>query len=58
VSDENGEGEHANSTGAFVGMAANDTSGQAMHADFSYFSYSFWYLSGMELVTRVLRANS
>lgn len=40
LSDESGEGEHANFTGAFVGMAANDTSGQAMHADFSYFSYS------------------
>lgn len=40
LSDEGGEGEHANFTGAFVGMAANDTSGQMMHADFSYFSYS------------------
>jgi len=39
LSDESGEGEHANFTGAFVGMAANDTSGQAMHADFPYFSY-------------------
>lgn len=42
LSDENGEGEYANFTGAFFGMAANDTSGQAMHADFSYFSYSSW----------------
>ena len=39
LSDEGGEGEHANFTGAFVGMAANDTSGQAMFADFPYFRY-------------------
>jgi len=29
LSDECGEGEHANFTGAFVGMAANDLSGRA-----------------------------
>jgi xylan 1,4-beta-xylosidase len=40
LSDEGGEGEHANFTGAFVGMAANDTSGRAMCADFSYFTYA------------------
>ncbi|MDP9836256.1 xylan 1,4-beta-xylosidase [Neorhizobium huautlense] len=39
LSDEGGEGEHANFTGAFVGMSANDTSGQAMAADFSCFIY-------------------
>jgi xylan 1,4-beta-xylosidase len=39
LSDEGGEGEHANFTGAFVGMAANDTSGKAMPADFSSFAH-------------------
>ena len=39
LSDEGGRGEHANFTGAFVGMAAQDLSGQALHADFLSFSY-------------------
>ena len=49
LSDECGEGQNTRSplsftgvgnfTGAFVGMAANDVSGLAMPADFSYFSY-------------------
>lgn len=39
LSDECGAGEHANFTGAFVGMSANDMSGQAMPADFAYFRY-------------------
>ena len=39
ISDEAGRGEHASFTGAFVGMAAFDTSGQAKAADFSRFSY-------------------
>ena len=40
LSDEAGQGEHGNFTGAFVGMAAHDVSGQAMTADFDYFVYS------------------
>jgi xylan 1,4-beta-xylosidase len=40
VSDEAGRGEHGSFTGAFVGMAAFDTSGVAAHADFGYFEYS------------------
>ena len=40
LSDEAGQGEHGNFTGAFVGMAAHDVSGQAMTADFDYFHYS------------------
>jgi xylan 1,4-beta-xylosidase len=39
VSDEAGRGEHGSFTGAFVGMAAFDTSGAAKPADFDYFSY-------------------
>lgn len=39
ISDEGGRGEHASFTGAFVGMAAFDTSGAAATADYSYFSY-------------------
>ncbi|MEO9774031.1 glycoside hydrolase family 43 protein [Roseibium sp.] len=34
-----GRGAHGNFTGAFVGMLAMDTSGQARPADFDYFSY-------------------
>lgn len=34
-----GRGAHGNFTGAFVGMHAMDTSGQAKTADFDYFSY-------------------
>lgn len=39
LSDEAGQGEHGNFTGAFVGMSANDVSGAAMTADFDYFDY-------------------
>ncbi len=39
LSDEGGRGEHASFTGAFVGMVAFDTSGQAKPADFSEFTY-------------------
>ena len=39
LSDEGGRGEHASFTGAFVGMAAFDTSGTAHPADFSEFTY-------------------
>jgi xylan 1,4-beta-xylosidase len=39
ISDEGGRGEHASFTGAFIGMAAFDTSGAAAPADFSYFEY-------------------
>jgi xylan 1,4-beta-xylosidase len=39
LSDECGEGDHGNFTGAFVGMAAHDVSGLGMPADFSFFSY-------------------
>jgi xylan 1,4-beta-xylosidase len=39
ISDEAGRGEHASFTGAFVGMAAFDTSGAGRPADFSYFEY-------------------
>ena len=39
LSDEGGRGEHANFTGAFVGMAAQDLSGQGLHADFLRFHY-------------------
>ena len=39
ISDEGGRGEHASFTGAFIGMAAFDTSGAARPADFSYFEY-------------------
>jgi xylan 1,4-beta-xylosidase len=40
VSDEAGRGEHASFTGAFVGMAAFDTSGRARPADFAWFTYA------------------
>ena len=39
LSDEAGGGEHGSFTGAFVGMAAFDTSGGAIHADYGYFLY-------------------
>ncbi len=39
LSDEGGRGEHADFTGAFVGMAAQDLTGQALAADFDYFEY-------------------
>jgi xylan 1,4-beta-xylosidase len=39
LSDEAGRTEHANFTGAFVGMACQDVSGQGRHADFEYFTY-------------------
>lgn len=39
LSDEAGGGEHRSFTGAFVGMAAFDTSGGAIAADFRYFVY-------------------
>ena len=39
ISDEGGRGEHASFTGAFIGMAAFDTSGAALPADFSRFDY-------------------
>jgi xylan 1,4-beta-xylosidase len=39
ISDEAGRGEHASFTGAFIGMAAFDTSGRARPADFDYFTY-------------------
>jgi xylan 1,4-beta-xylosidase len=40
ISDEGGRGEHASFTGAFVGMAAFDTSGRGRPADFDGFAYS------------------
>lgn len=39
ISDEAGRGEHGSFTGAFVGMAAFDTSGRARAADFAHFTY-------------------
>jgi hypothetical protein len=39
ISDEGGRGEHASFTGAFTGMAAFDTSGSAIAADFERFAY-------------------
>lgn len=39
ISDEGGRGEHGSFTGAFVGMAAFDTSGSGLCADFDWFSY-------------------
>ena len=39
ISDEGGRGEHGSFTGAFVGMAAFDTSGRAAPADFAWFAY-------------------
>jgi xylan 1,4-beta-xylosidase len=40
ISDEGGRGEHASFTGAFVAMAAFDTSGSGQHADFRSFTYA------------------
>ena len=40
LSDEAGRGEHGSFTGAFVGMAAFDTSGAAIPADYRYFEYA------------------
>ena len=40
ISDEAGRGEHGSFTGAFVGMAAFDTSGRAAPADFASFGYT------------------
>ncbi|GAB5464235.1 glycoside hydrolase family 43 protein [Hoeflea alexandrii] len=40
ISDEGGRGEHASFTGAFTGMAAFDTSGSAISADFDRFDYN------------------
>lgn len=39
ISDEGGRGEHASFTGAFVAMAAFDTSGSAREARYSHFDY-------------------
>ncbi|MDR3412460.1 MAG: glycoside hydrolase family 43 protein [Formivibrio sp.] len=39
LSDEAGQGESGNFTGAFVGMCANDMTGSALQADFDYFEY-------------------
>lgn len=39
LSDEGGRGEHANFTGCFVGMAAQDMSGRGHLADFAWFNY-------------------
>ena len=39
ISDEGGRGEHASFTGAFTGMAAFDTSGSVITADFDRFAY-------------------
>lgn len=39
ISDEGGRGEHGSFTGAFAGMAAFDTSGCAITAEFTHFSY-------------------
>jgi xylan 1,4-beta-xylosidase len=39
LSDEGGRGEHGSFTGNFVGMAANDLTGQGLAADFDYFVY-------------------
>lgn len=39
LSDEAGIGEGCHFTGAFVGIACQDVSGQQMHADFDYFEY-------------------
>jgi xylan 1,4-beta-xylosidase len=40
ISDEGGRGEHANFTGAFVGMLAHDLTGQGWTADFLSFDYA------------------
>src|SRR4029453_9984286 len=39
LSDEAGPGAHGSFTGAFVGMAAHDLTGQALPADFDFFTY-------------------
>lgn len=39
ISDEGGAGEHSSFTGAFVGMAAYDLTGQGWSAEFTRFSY-------------------
>ncbi len=39
LSDEAGKGEGANFTGAFIGMACQDLTGQRQNADFEYFEY-------------------
>ena len=39
LSDETGKGEGAQFTGAFVGMCAQDTSGNGRYADFRCFLY-------------------
>jgi xylan 1,4-beta-xylosidase len=39
ISDEGGRGEHGSFTGAFVGLAAFDTSGRGAPADFAWFAY-------------------
>lgn len=39
LSDEAGKGEGANFTGAFIGMACQDLTGQRLHADFHAFRY-------------------
>jgi xylan 1,4-beta-xylosidase len=39
ISDEAGKGEGGSFTGAFVGMACQDLSGQNCPADFDYFHY-------------------
>jgi xylan 1,4-beta-xylosidase len=39
ISDEAGRGDGASFTGAFIGMACQDTSGQNCPADFAYFQY-------------------
>jgi xylan 1,4-beta-xylosidase len=40
ISDEAGRGEHGSFTGAFIGMAAFDTSGRAAKARFHHFVYA------------------
>lgn len=40
ISDEDGRGEHASFTGAFVGMVAFDITGQGRTARFDHFSYT------------------
>lgn len=40
ISDEGGRGEHGSFTGAFIGMAAFDTSGSGRPADFGRFVYA------------------
>ena len=39
ISDEAGKGEGGSFTGAFIGMACQDISGQDCPADFDYFEY-------------------